>query len=77
MFTIKVIDRETEETVVYTRNFRKNEEKATKYFSLLKQDATLHKNDYYDSDDEYKYSDLKFTLNKDDELISYFTVGNK
>ena len=37
----------------------------------------MHKNDYYDSDDEYKYSDLKFTLNKDDELISYFTVGKK
>ena len=73
MFTIKVIDRETEEKVIYMRNFRKN----IKYFSLLKQDAMMHKNDYYDSDDEYKYSDLKFTLNKDDELISYFTVGNK
>lgn len=77
MFTIKIIDRETEETVIYMRNFRKNEERASKYFNLLKQDATLHKNDYYDSDDEYKYSDLKFTLNKDDEIISYFTVGNK
>ena len=77
MFTIKVIDRETEEKVIYMRNFRKNEEKAVKYFGLLKQDAMMQKDDYYDSDDEYKYSDLKFTLNKDDELISYFTVGNK
>ena len=36
MFTIKVIDRETEEKVIYMRNFRKNEEKAVKYFGLLK-----------------------------------------
>lgn len=49
MFTIKIID-------------RKNEERAVKCFSLLKQDAMIYKNDYYDSDDE---------------SISYFTVGNK
>ena len=49
-------------------------EKAEKYFNLLKQDALMHKNDYYDIDEEIKYSDIKYILSKDDEEIEIFTI---
>ena len=55
-------------------NFKTNEEKAQKYFNLLKQDALMHKNDYYDIDEEIKYSDIKYELLKDEEVIEYFTI---
>lgn len=74
MFTVKIINKKDDE-VIYLRNFKSLEEKAEKYFNLLKQDAVAHRNDYYDIDEELKYSDLKYIYSKDDEEISYFTIG--
>jgi hypothetical protein len=70
---VKMIDKR-DDTQISSRNFKKNEEKAQKYFNLLKQDALMHKNDYYDIDEEIKYSDIAYYLLKDDEEIEYFTI---
>ena len=34
----------------------------------------MHKNDYYDVDEEIKYSDIKYILLKDEEEIEIFTI---
>lgn len=73
MYYVKMIDKR-DDTQISTRNFKNNEEKAQKYFNLLKQDALMHKNDYYDIDEEIKYSDIKYELLKDEEVIEYFTI---
>lgn len=73
MYYVKMIDKR-DDSQISTRNFKKNEEKAQKYFNLLKQDALMHKNDYYDIDEEIKYSDIKYELLKDEEVIEYFTI---
>lgn len=73
MYYVKMIDKR-DDTQISTRNFKTNEEKAQKYFNLLKQDALMHKNDYYDIDEEIKYSDIKYELLKDEEVIEYFTI---
>lgn len=73
MYYVKMIDKR-DDSQISTRNFKTNEEKAQKYFNLLKQDALMHKNDYYDIDEEIKYSDIKYELLKDEEVIEYFTI---
>ncbi|MEE3417703.1 MAG: hypothetical protein VZQ62_00020 [Methanosphaera sp.] len=73
MYYVKMIDKR-DDTQMSSRNFKNNEEKAQKYFNLLKQDALMHKNDYYDIDEEIKYSDIKYELLKDEEVIEYFTI---
>lgn len=73
MYYVKMIDKR-DDTQISSRNFKNNEEKAQKYFNLLKQDALMHKNDYYDIDEEIKYSDVKYELLKDEEVIEYFTI---
>lgn len=73
MYYVKMIDKR-DDTQISLRNFKNNEEKAQKYFNLLKQDALMHKNDYYDIDEEIKYSDIKYELLKDEEVIEYFTI---
>lgn len=73
MYYVKMIDKR-DDTQISSRNFKNNEEKAQKYFNLLKQDALMHKNDYYDIDEEIKYSDIKYELLKDEEIIEYFTI---
>ena len=73
MYYVKMIDKR-DDSQISARNFKKNEEKAQKYFNLLKQDALMHKNDYYDIDEEIKYSDIKYELLKDEEVIEYFTI---
>lgn len=73
MYYAKMIDKR-DDTQISSRNFKNNEEKAQKYFNLLKQDALMHKNDYYDIDEEIKYSDIKYELLKDEEVIEYFTI---
>jgi hypothetical protein len=73
MYYVKMIDKR-DDTQISSRNFKNNEEKAQKYFNLLKQDALMHKNDYYDIDEEIKYSDIKYELLKDEEVIEYFTI---
>jgi hypothetical protein len=73
MYYVKMIDKR-DDSQISSRNFKNNEEKAQKYFNLLKQDALMHKNDYYDIDEEIKYSDIKYELLKDEEVIEYFTI---
>lgn len=73
MYYVKMIDKR-DDTQISSRNLKNNEEKAQKYFNLLKQDALMHKNDYYDIDEEIKYSDIKYELLKDEEVIEYFTI---
>lgn len=73
MYYVRMIDKR-DDTQISSRNFKNNEEKAQKYFNLLKQDALMHKNDYYDIDEEIKYSDIKYELLKDEEVIEYFTI---
>lgn len=73
MYYVKMIDKR-DDTQISSRNFKNNEEKAQKYFNLLKQDALMHKNDYYDIDEEIKYSDIKYELLKNEEIIEYFTI---
>lgn len=73
MYYVKMIDKR-DDTQISSRNFKNNEEKAQKYFNLLKQDALMHKNDYYDIDEGIKYSDIKYELLKDEEVIEYFTI---
>lgn len=73
MFKVTIIDKRDDE-VLTSRNFKNNQEKAEKYFNLLKQDALMHRNDYYDIDEEIKYSDIKYVLFKNDEEIEIFTI---
>ncbi len=73
MYYVKMIDKR-DDSQISSRNFKNNEEKAQKYFNLLKQDALMHKNDYYDIDEEIKYSDIRYELLKDEEVIEYFTI---
>lgn len=73
MYYVKMIDKR-DDSQMSSRNFKNNEEKAQKYFNLLKQDALMHKNDYYDIDEGIKYSDIKYELLKDEEVIEYFTI---
>lgn len=73
MYIVKMIDKR-DESKISLRNFKNNEEKAQKYFNLLKQDALMHRNDYYDIDEEIKYEDIAYYLLKDDEEIEYFTI---
>lgn len=73
MYYVKMMDKR-DDSQISSRNFKNNEEKAQKYFNLLKQDALMHKNDYYDIDEEIKYSDIKYELLKDEEVIEYFTI---
>lgn len=73
MYYVKMIDKR-DDSQLSTRNFKTNEEKAQKYFNLLKQNALMHRNDYYDIDEEIKYSDIKYELLKDEEVIEYFTI---
>ena len=61
MYYVKMIDKR-DDSQISARNFKKNEEKAQKYFNLLKQDALMHKNDYYDIDEEIKYSDIMIIM---------------
>ncbi|MBQ2870810.1 hypothetical protein IJE86_03800 [bacterium] len=73
MFKVIITDKR-DETILVSRNFKNNEDKAFKYFNLLKQDAMLRRNDYYDIDEEIKFSDIKLSLYKDDEELEYFTI---
>ena len=73
MYYVKMVDKR-DDSQISSRNFKSNEEKAQKYFNLLKQDALMHKNDYYDIDEEIKYSDIKYELLKDEEITEYFTI---
>ena len=73
MFKVIITDKR-DETILVSRNFKNNEDKAFKYFNLLKQDAMLSRNDYYDIDEEIKFSDIKLSLYKDDEELEYFTI---
>lgn len=73
MYKVEMIDKR-DDSVISSRGFKNNEEKAEKYFNLLKQDALMHKNDYYDVDEEIKYSDIKYVLLKDEEEIEIFTI---
>ena len=73
MFKVIITDK-IDETILVSRNFKNNEDKAFKYFNLLKQDAMLRRNDYYDIDEEIKFSDIKLSLYKDDEELEYFTI---
>lgn len=75
MYKVTITDIRDNEVLV-SRNFKDNEEKALKYFNLLKQDAVVRKNDYYDIDEEIKFTDIKFSLLKDDEETDYFTVNS-
>lgn len=74
MYIVQMTDKR-DDSKMSSRNFKNNEEKAQKYFNLLKQDALMHRNDYYDIDEEIKYSDIKYSLLKDNEEIEYFTIG--
>lgn len=73
MYKVEMIDKR-DDSIISSRGFKNNEEKAEKYFNLLKQDALMHKNDYYDVDEEIKYSDIKYVLLKDEEEIEIFTI---
>ena len=73
MFKVIITDKR-DETILVSRNFKNNEDKAFKYFNLLKQDAMLRRNAYYDIDAEIKFSDIKLSLYKDDEELEYFTI---
>lgn len=73
MYKVEMIDKR-DDKIILSRGFKSLKEKAEKYFNLLKQDALMHKNDYYDIDEEIKYSDIKYVLSKDDEEIEIFTI---
>lgn len=67
-----VIKLKEEEKELQRRNFGESQDKAEKYFNLLKMDIISHKGDsFYDESEGIKYSDIILYLFKDDEEISH------
>lgn len=67
-----VIKLKEEEKELQRRNFGESQDKAEKYFNLLKMDIVSHKRDaFYDEPEGIKYSDIILYLFKDDEEISH------
>lgn len=68
-----VIKLKEEEKELQKRNFKESQEKAEKYFNLLKTDILSHKKDaFYDESENIKYSDIIIYLFEDDKEISHF-----
>lgn len=68
-----VIKLKEEEKELQRRNFKESQEKAEKYFNLLKTDILSHKKDaFYDESENIKYSDIIIYLFEDDKEISHF-----
>ena len=68
-----VIKLKEEEKELQRRNFKESQEKAEKYFNLLKTDILSHKKDaFYDESENIKYSDIIISLFEDDKEISHF-----
>lgn len=77
-YEVRTLKRKDDE-VLNIRYFKNDEEKARRYFNLLKTDYVYRKDSYYDEDEDIKISDLKISLieifgEKEKELL-YFTVG--
>lgn len=77
MYKIKIVDRTTENDILFEKDFYKDEIKAINSYEAFKNNAVAHKNDFYDEDKNYKYTDIKLLLEKNGTVISYFTIGNK
>ena len=68
-----VIKLKEEEKELQRRNFKESQEKAEKYFNLLKTDILSHKKDaFYDESENIKYLDIIIYLFEDDKEISHF-----